>query len=108
MTALDFETAVLAVLTSLRPGEVVTYGEVAEQAGHPGAARAVGTLLRVTTEDVPWWRVVGAGGVLRSPSPSRQADLLRSEGVDVRDGRVAGWLRRPSSASMEPARERNT
>ena len=108
MTSTDFEAAVLTVLGSLRPGEVVTYGEVAEQAGHPGAARAVGTLLRVTTEEVPWWRVVAAGGVLRSPSPSRQAELLAREGVEVRNGRVVpdGSPRRPSSASMEPSRER--
>ncbi len=84
----DFERAVLRVLAGLAPGEVVTYGEVADQAGHPGAARAVGTLLRRTTEDVPWWRVVGAGGVLRSPSARLQAELLRAEGVPVHDGRV--------------------
>lgn len=102
MTKPDFEAAVLAVLAALRPGEVVTYGEVAEQAGHPGAARAVGTLLRVTTEDVPWWRVVAAGGVLRSPSPDRQAALLRAEGVEVKGGRVVdGSPRRRTSASMD-------
>jgi methylated-DNA-protein-cysteine methyltransferase-like protein len=85
-----FEEAVLEVLRSLRSGEVVTYGEVAEQAGFPGAARAVGNLLNRTDEDVPWWRVVGAGGRLRSPSPARQAELLAAEGVLVRDGRVVG------------------
>ena len=103
-----FEAAVLDVLTSLQPGEVVSYGEVAAQAGFPGAARAVGTLLRVTTEDVPWWRVVAAGGILRSPSPSRQAQLLEAEGVTVHDGRVVAYAspRRPSSAGMQPSRER--
>lgn len=85
-----FEDDVLAVLRSLAPGEVVTYGEVAEQAGHPGAYRAVGTLLRRTTEDVPWWRVVGAGGWLRAPNPVRQRELLVAEGVRIRSGRVAG------------------
>ena len=87
---MDFEDAVIAVLRSLEPGEVVTYGEVAEQAGYPGAARAVGSLLRRTTEDLPWWRVVGAGGRLRAPSPSRQAEMLRSEGVSVIGTRVGG------------------
>lgn len=87
---MPFEDAVIGVLRTLRPGEVVTYGEVAEQAGHPGAYRAVGTLLRRTTEEVPWWRVVGAGGRLRSPDPALQARLLFAEGVRVRSGRVAG------------------
>jgi methylated-DNA-protein-cysteine methyltransferase related protein len=85
-----FEEAVLAVLQGLHPGEVVTYGEVADQAGFPGTARAVGSLLRRTDAEVPWWRVVGAGGHLRSPSPSRQATLLQAEGVVVVGRRVVG------------------
>jgi methylated-DNA-protein-cysteine methyltransferase-like protein len=76
-----FEEAVLEVLRSLKPGEVVTYGEVAELAGYPGRARGVGRILRVTDEDVPWWRVVGYGGRLISPNPIEQAALLRSEGA---------------------------
>ena len=75
-----FEDSVLEVLRSLRPGEVVTYGEVAELAGYPGRARGVGRILRVTDEDLPWWRVVGHGGRLISPSPIQQAELLRAEG----------------------------
>lgn len=86
---MPFEDDVLAVLRSLGSGEVVTYGEVAEQAGHPGAYRAVGTLLRRTTEEVPWWRVVGAGGWLRAPDPALQRELLVAEGVTVRSGRVS-------------------
>lgn len=87
-----FEEAVIAVLRSLQPGDVVTYGEVAEEAGFPGAARAVGNILR-TVEDVPWWRVVGAGGHLRSPSIHRQAKLLAAEGVLVVKGRVVSSRR---------------
>jgi methylated-DNA-protein-cysteine methyltransferase-like protein len=75
-----FEVSVLEVLRSLKPGEVVTYGEVAELAGYPGRARGVGRILRVTDEDVPWWRVVGHGGRLVSPNPREQAALLRAEG----------------------------
>jgi methylated-DNA-protein-cysteine methyltransferase-like protein len=84
----DFEDAVLHVINSLEKGEIVTYGEVADQAGFPGAARAVGTVLRTCDGTVPWWRVVGAGGHIRTPSKERQADLLRSEGILVVDGRV--------------------
>lgn len=87
MTA-DFEEAVHAVLGSLGEGEVVTYGEVAEQAGFPGAARAVGTLLRRTDAAVPWWRVVGSGGHLRAPDSTDQAARLRAEGVRVSGRRV--------------------
>lgn len=75
------------MLESLRPGEVVSYGEVAEQAGFPGAARAVGNLLR-TSEGLPWWRVVTAGGRLVPGHEVKQTRLLRAEGVVVREGRV--------------------
>lgn len=80
-SASEFEEAVLAVLHSLRSGEVVTYGEVAELAGFPGRARAVGRILAVTEEDIPWWRVVGYGHRLRAPNPEEQTRLLREEGV---------------------------
>ena len=86
----DFEDAVLGVITSLERGEVVTYGGVADQAGFPGAARAVGTVLRNCDGEVPWWRVVGAGGLIRTPGKERQEDLLRSEGILVMDGKVVG------------------
>jgi methylated-DNA-protein-cysteine methyltransferase-like protein len=76
----EFEEAVLKVISSLLPGEVVTYGEVAELAGYPGRARAVGRLLAATEEELPWWRVVGAGGRVVSPNPQLQAELLRREG----------------------------
>ena len=83
-----FEDAVLEVIRSLGPGEVVTYGEVADQAGFPGAARAVGTVLRNCDGEIPWWRVVGAGGSIRTPPRVRQAELLRKEGVPVVAGKV--------------------
>jgi methylated-DNA-protein-cysteine methyltransferase-like protein len=83
-----FEDRVLEVILSLGHGEVVTYGEVAEQAGFPGAARAVGTVLRNCEDGVPWWRVVGAGGHIRTPPRVRQARLLRDEGVLVVGGKV--------------------
>jgi methylated-DNA-protein-cysteine methyltransferase-like protein len=83
-----FEDAVVAVISSLEPGDVVTYGEVAAEAGFPGAARAVGNVLRNCDDDLPWWRVVGAGGRIRTPGIHRQSELLTREGVLVVDGRV--------------------
>ena len=84
----DFEDEVRRVLTSVEPGSVVTYGEVAAEAGHPGAARAVGNLL-ATSSGLPWWRVVTGSGRLVPGAESRQAELLRAEGVRVEKGRVA-------------------
>lgn len=84
----DFEDAVVAVIASLEPGDVVTYGEVAAEAGYPGAARAVGSVLRTSEGGLPWWRVVGAGGRIRTPNPERQIRLLTDEGVLVMNERV--------------------
>lgn len=87
MSREDFETAVRGVLAALGPGDVITYGEVATEAGYPGAARAVGNLLR-RGEGMPWWRVVTSTGRLVPGAEQRQAELLRAEGVAVQRGRV--------------------
>jgi methylated-DNA-protein-cysteine methyltransferase-like protein len=84
----DFETSVEAVLRALRPGDVVTYGEVAMEAGFPGAARAVGTILARSGGEFAWWRVVRAGGRLVPGHEAEQARRLRAEGVTVVDNRV--------------------
>jgi methylated-DNA-protein-cysteine methyltransferase-like protein len=78
--------AVQAVLTSLAPGDVLTYGELARLAGHPGAARAAGRVLS-RSSDLPWWRVVTSQGRLAPGHETRQAELLAGEGVEVRNGR---------------------
>ena len=81
---------IVAVIASLGPGEVVSYGDVAHDAGRPGAARAVGALLASTDVELPWWRVVRGDGRIVTAKPARQAALLRAEGVVVRHGRVVG------------------
>ncbi len=84
-----FTAAVMAVIERLQPGEILAYGEVATEAGYPGAARAVGNLLR-RTPDLPWWRVVTATGRLVPGNENRQAELLRAEGATIKGGRVVG------------------
>jgi methylated-DNA-protein-cysteine methyltransferase-like protein len=83
----EFESAVAAVLLGTEPGDVISYGEVAAEAGYPGAARAVGNVLK-RVDDLPWWRVVTASGRLIPHGPAEQADLLAAEGVATADGRV--------------------
>jgi methylated-DNA-protein-cysteine methyltransferase-like protein len=76
----EFERQVTRVIRSLRRGEVATYGEVAAEAGHPGAARAVGGVL-ARTDGLPWWRVVAADGRLVPGHETEHARRLRAEGV---------------------------
>lgn len=90
----SFDEAVAAVLDALGAGEVVTYGEVAAEAGFPGAARAVGRVLAASGGAHPWWRVVTATGHLVPGHETEQARRLAAEGVTVTDGRVRGMHRR--------------
>lgn len=83
-----FADRVAEVVGSLRPGEVVTYGEVAAEVGSAGAARAVGRVM-ATSDGLPWWRVVGADGRLVPGHERDHARRLRAEGVAMRRGRVA-------------------
>jgi len=82
------EDAVIAVVRSIPEGEVLTYGEVAAEAGGPGAARAVGRVLATTGEEVPWWRVVNARGRLVPGHEREHGRLLRAEGMTLRGGHV--------------------
>jgi methylated-DNA-protein-cysteine methyltransferase-like protein len=60
----------------------------------PGRARLVGHALKAAPAglELPWHRVLGAGGRIAFPKGSRlyaeQARRLRAEGLEVVDGRV--------------------
>jgi methylated-DNA-protein-cysteine methyltransferase related protein len=75
-------------------GKTSTYGSVARAAGLPGRARQVGYALRTAPDELnlPWHRVVGAGGRIVFPASSHahreQARRLRAEGIRVVKGRV--------------------
>lgn len=83
-----FEDAVIDVVEGIPSGETSTYGEVAEEAGYPGAARAVGNIMR-TVPGLAWWRVVSAAGNLVPGLEIEHAQRLRSEGIVVKNGRIA-------------------
>jgi methylated-DNA-protein-cysteine methyltransferase-like protein len=76
------------VLERLEPGDVVTYGEVAAEAGYPGRARAVGAFLAAHGAGHPWWRVVTSSGRLVPGHEHQHERRLRAEGVAVTNGRV--------------------
>jgi len=87
--------AIWDVIARIPAGTASTYGDVARAAGLPGRARQAGYALRNAPDGMhlPWHRVVGAGGKIAFPPRSRsyreQTALLRSEGVEVTNGRVA-------------------
>lgn len=81
-----FQQHVVAVVEALPAGEVLTYAEVALEAGHPGSAQAVANVLR-RVPGLPWWRVVPTDGRLYRTHAPTQAPLLAAEGVRVDDDR---------------------
>lgn len=84
----SFSEAVVATVSAIPQGEISTYGEVAQESGYPGAARAVGNVLR-TVPGLPWWRVITSAGRLVPGNEADHARLLRAEGISVMEGRVS-------------------
>jgi methylated-DNA-protein-cysteine methyltransferase-like protein len=82
-----FTAAVIATIDAIPRGEISTYGEIAQESGYPGAARAVGNLLQ-TVPGLPWWRVITSTGRLVPDKEAEHARLLRAEGVSVMKGKV--------------------
>lgn len=83
-----FHRKVLEVLLGTRPGQTLTYGEVALLAGSPGAARAVGQAVARNPLPilVPCHRVLasdGPGGFSLFGSLQSKARLLALEGVTL-------------------------
>jgi methylated-DNA-protein-cysteine methyltransferase related protein len=79
-----------SVVRRIPKGRVATYGSVAAAAGYEGAARQVSWALHNCGPDVPWHRVLGAGGriLLGGHAGTEQRLLLETEGVYFRGGRV--------------------
>ena len=72
------------------PGRVASYGDVAELAGRPGAARAVGNIMSGCGPDTPAHRVIAAGGRLGGYGGREhfKRALLIAEGVQFKGQRV--------------------
>lgn len=100
MSATSFRDACYEILRKVPRGKVTTYGDLALAMGRPGAARAVGTAMRLNPDAprTPCHRVVAADGSLGNYSGEggvrKKVSLLRAEGVEVdADGRVRDFDR---------------
>ena len=94
MNEIEPEQRIYAVLAAIPSGAVVTYGQVAELAGLPRAARLVGRTLSKLPGDstLPWHRVINASGSISLPEDSpgfeRQKKRLQEEDVVVTGSRI--------------------
>ena len=84
----SFREEVLAVVRAIPRGVTMTYGEVAYKAGHRGAARAVGSIMRANYDlTVPCHRVICADGSLgnynRGGSDAKRAILVKEGAINI-------------------------
>jgi O-6-methylguanine DNA methyltransferase len=114
MAPANFRARVLAAVRSIPRGRVATYGDIADLAGAPGAARAVGNVMRGCGDpSVPCHRVIAAAGGIGGYGGylERKRQLLRAEGLEVTPARIRGfaavrWPVQPRSARHRPATQR--
>lgn len=91
-----FASRVLSAVRRIPPGRVATYGDIAAAAGRPGAARAVGNIMRTCRDrTVPCHRVVAAGGRLGGfgGETGLKRALLQAEGLVVRSAGIREFAR---------------
>lgn len=86
-----FTERVVAIIRSIPPGSVMTYGQIAACAGSPRGARQVVRILHALSGkyDLPWHRVVNAKGeiaIREEEGRYTQRLLLEEEGVELSYG----------------------
>ena len=87
MKTKSFKEKVFAVVGKIPKGKVLTYKQVAERAGSPRAARAVGSILKTNFDPaIPCHRVIrtngGMGGYNRG-GKNKKLEILKKEGARV-------------------------
>jgi alkylated DNA nucleotide flippase Atl1 len=75
----DYVELVLSAVEQIPPGQVATYGDLAELVG-TGGPRQVGSVMSRHGAGVPWWRVVRADG--RPAKGLEAAALVRLRAED--------------------------
>ncbi|HXW47585.1 MAG TPA: MGMT family protein [Streptosporangiaceae bacterium] len=79
----DYAAQVLDVVDSIPPGQVMSYGDIAEFLGQ-GGPRQVGRVLALWGGAVAWWRVVHADGSLLAGHERAALAHYRAEGTPLR------------------------
>jgi alkylated DNA nucleotide flippase Atl1 len=83
----DYAELVLSVVELIPPGQVATYGDIAEIVGR-GGPRQVGHVMAQFGGGVPWWRVVRADGRPARPVEEHGLRLLRADKTPIKGDRV--------------------
>ena len=83
----DYAELVLSVVEQIPPGQVATYGDIAEIVGR-GGPRQVGHVMALLGDGVPWWRVVRADGRPARTLEQRGLRLLKADKTPLKGDRV--------------------
>ena len=92
--SLSLKQIILQVAHQIPEGKVATYGQIAELAGIPRAARLAGNALKSLPpkSTIPWHRVVNSQGKISlpesNPSHQKQRQRLKAEGVFMKNSRI--------------------
>jgi alkylated DNA nucleotide flippase Atl1 len=78
---------VLSLVEQIPPGQVATYGDIAELVGR-GGPRQVGNVMAQFGGGVPWWRVVRADGRPARPLAEHGLKLLKADKTPIKGDRV--------------------
>jgi alkylated DNA nucleotide flippase Atl1 len=79
----DYTARVLDAVDSIPPGQVMSYGDVAEFIG-AGGPRQVGRVLALWGGGVAWWRVVHADGSLLAGHERKALAHYEAEATPLR------------------------
>ncbi|WP_456698693.1 MGMT family protein [Aeromicrobium sp. P5_D10] len=79
----DFTENVLDLVERIPPGQVLSYGRIAEIL-QDGGPRQVGRVMALEGGAVPWWRVVRADGSLPASHGIDAQAHYRDEGTPMR------------------------
>jgi methylated-DNA-protein-cysteine methyltransferase related protein len=107
---MSFREKVYLLAKTIPAGKVMTYGQIAEMVGSPGAARAVGVCMKENPDNttIPCHRVVAADGKLTGYAfggLSAKRDILQNEGAFFIEDRVdlakSQWKKSTNSIQLE-------
>ncbi|MDX2465312.1 MAG: MGMT family protein [Porticoccus sp.] len=80
-----FDKAIWEVVSRIKPGRVMGYGQVARAAGFPRHSRMVSKAMGRSAEPLPWYRVIRSDNTLAfevgGEAYKKQRALLEKEGV---------------------------
>jgi methylated-DNA-protein-cysteine methyltransferase-like protein len=97
MIATELRSEILAELwqlvKSIPRGKVASYGDLGRALSRPSSGYMVGRWMSVAPKGLPWWRVVGKNGEMRTESRDPelgklQREHLAREKVRIDDGAV--------------------